>query len=410
MGTILYYIMFGALPPLDSLGRPVWAFGKRIHDLCERRAHYDASEFVEEWGDEGARKGWCLYKMGCKGPYTYGNCPKVRYNEMISWPVMAGHGCIGCFEPGFLGHYGPARKAAARSRGCRGRHDRRPDRARSYRVTAAGIAAHAIASSVRHRRELDKLPEEKKRTRHMANRIIVDPITRIEGHLRIEVEVDGSNTVRDAWSSITLWRGMEVILKGRDPRDAGLYIQRFCGVCTLVHYEASILACENAFGVTPPPNARIIRNLMAGAWYLGDHIMHFYHLHGLDWVDVVSALTADPGKGRGPGEAIQPEPLQLLGEPLPGSPAAAYKIRQIGEARAFCQCVLGEPLVQAAARGQPGDPFALSRRAARIPALRPDAGHLRGKEPAPADPRRRRGDKHHGPAWTRCASGSSCTV
>jgi len=76
----------------------------------------------------------------------------------------------------------------------------------------------------------------------MATRIIVDPITRIEGHLRIEVEVDGSNTVRDAWSSITLWRGMEIILKGRDPRDAGLYTQRFCGVCTFVHYEASILA------------------------------------------------------------------------------------------------------------------------------------------------------------------------
>ena len=130
----------------------------------------------------------------------------------------------------------------------------------------------------------------------MSKRIIVDPITRIEGHLRIEVEVDDNNIIRDAWSSITLWRGIETILKGRDPRDAGLIVQRFCGVCTMVHYEASILACEDAFGVKPPPNARIIRNLMSGAWYLGDHIMHFYHLHGMDWIDVVSALSADPRK------------------------------------------------------------------------------------------------------------------
>jgi len=90
--------------------------------------------------------------------------------------------------------------------------------------------------------------------------------------------------------------GIETILKGRDPRDAGLMVQRFCGVCTYAHYEASILACEDAFKVKPPPNARIIRNLINGAQYLYDHIMHFYHLHGLDWVDIVSALSADPKK------------------------------------------------------------------------------------------------------------------
>jgi quinone-reactive Ni/Fe-hydrogenase large subunit len=127
----------------------------------------------------------------------------------------------------------------------------------------------------------------------MAQRIIVDPITRIEGHLRIEVEVEG-NVIKDAWSTITLWRGIETILKGRDPRDAGLMTQRFCGVCTYSHYEASILAVEDAFGVTPPTNARIVRNLINASLYLTDHIMHFYHLHGLDWVDVVSALSANP--------------------------------------------------------------------------------------------------------------------
>ncbi len=127
----------------------------------------------------------------------------------------------------------------------------------------------------------------------MAQKVIIDPITRIEGHLRIEVELEG-NTVKDAWSTITLWRGIETILKGRDPRDAGLMTQRFCGVCTYSHYEAAILAVEDAFGVKPPTNARIVRNLINASLYLTDHIMHFYHLHGLDWVDVVSALSADP--------------------------------------------------------------------------------------------------------------------
>ena len=130
----------------------------------------------------------------------------------------------------------------------------------------------------------------------MSERIIVDPITRIEGHLRIEVEIDENNVIRDAWSSIGLWRGIETILKGRDPRDAGLITQRFCGVCTYSHYEASIMAVEDAFGVKPPKNARIIRNLIKASQYLTDHIMHFYHLHGLDWVDIVSALSANPRK------------------------------------------------------------------------------------------------------------------
>ncbi len=142
----------------------------------------------------------------------------------------------------------------------------------------------------------------------MAKRIIVDPITRIEGHLRIECEVDDKNTISDAWSSITLWRGIETILKGRDPRDAGLICQRFCGVCTYVHYEASTMAVEDAFGIKPPPNARIIRNLIQGSWYLGDHIMQFYHLHGLDWVDIVSALSADPKKAVDMAKSYSPNP------------------------------------------------------------------------------------------------------
>ncbi len=129
----------------------------------------------------------------------------------------------------------------------------------------------------------------------MGNRIIIDPITRIEGHLRIEVEVAGGKVV-NAWSSAQMFRGIEIILKGRDPRDAPLFVQRSCGVCTYTHYLSSVRAVENAVGVKIPDNARIIRNLLHGAQFQHDHIVHFYHLHALDWVDVVSALSADPKK------------------------------------------------------------------------------------------------------------------
>jgi hydrogenase large subunit len=129
----------------------------------------------------------------------------------------------------------------------------------------------------------------------MANRIVIDPITRIEGHLRIEIEVkDGA--IVDAYSAGTMVRGIELILKGRDPRDAWAFTERTCGVCTTVHALASVRAVEDALGITVPPNAELVRNLMFCAQYLQDHVVHFYHLHALDWVDVVSALKADPEK------------------------------------------------------------------------------------------------------------------
>jgi len=126
--------------------------------------------------------------------------------------------------------------------------------------------------------------------------IIVDPITRIEGHLRIEAVIDENNQIVDAWSSSTMFRGIETILKGRDPRDCGLMAMRICGVCTGTHYQRSIEAVEDAFGITIPKNARIVRNLIQGALYLHDHLVHFYHLHALDFVDVVAATKADPAK------------------------------------------------------------------------------------------------------------------
>ncbi|KAA0258906.1 nickel-dependent hydrogenase large subunit [Deferribacter autotrophicus] len=129
----------------------------------------------------------------------------------------------------------------------------------------------------------------------MADRIVVDPITRIEGHLRIEAKVENGKIV-DAWSSSTMFRGVEKILQGRDPRDAWYFTQRFCGVCTTVHSIASIRAVENALGIKVPFNAEMIRNIIIGIQNVQDHVIHFYHLHALDWVDIVSALKADPKK------------------------------------------------------------------------------------------------------------------
>ena len=133
--------------------------------------------------------------------------------------------------------------------------------------------------------------------------IVVDPVTRIEGHLRVEAQVDGGK-VTDAWSSCTMFRGIEIILKGRDPRDAWAFAQRICGVCTTVHAITSIRAVEDAIGAEPPPNARILRNIIMAAQNIHDHVVHFYHLHALDWVDIVSALAADPVKTSQLAESI----------------------------------------------------------------------------------------------------------
>ena len=138
-------------------------------------------------------------------------------------------------------------------------------------------------------------------------RIAIDPVTRIEGHLRIEVEVEDGR-VTDAWSSGTMFRGIELILRNRDPRDAWVFAQRICGVCTTVHALASVRAVENALNIIIPDNARIIRDLIAGAQLVQDHVVHFYHLHALDWVDVTLALKADPSKTSTLAQSISPWP------------------------------------------------------------------------------------------------------
>lgn len=144
-------------------------------------------------------------------------------------------------------------------------------------------------------------------------RVVIDPITRIEGHLRVEVNLDSANTVTNAVSSGTMWRGLENILKDRDPRDAWAFVQRICGVCTGVHALASVRSVEDALGIAIPRNANLIRNILHLTLFAHDHLVHFYHLHALDWVDVMSALTADAKATSELAQGISPWPMASEG-------------------------------------------------------------------------------------------------
>jgi len=148
----------------------------------------------------------------------------------------------------------------------------------------------------------------------MSTRVVVDPVTRIEGHLRIEAMLDERGVIKDAMSSGTMWRGLEVILQGRDPRDAWAFTERICGVCTTVHALASVRAVENALQIKIPANAETVRNIMFLTQMVQDHVIHFYHLHALDWVDVVSALKADPAATATLAQKVAPSwPLASTG-------------------------------------------------------------------------------------------------
>jgi hydrogenase small subunit len=159
VATIVNFLLMGSLPATDKLGRPLFAYGKRIHDNCPRRAHFDAGQFVEEFGDEGARNKWCLYKVGCKGPQTYHNCAWVEYNQNTSWPIKGGHGCIGCSEPQFWDNMSPF-------------YERLPEVALPgveatadavgftlVGAAAAGAAAHAVYSFANRKKFVDTTEE-----------------------------------------------------------------------------------------------------------------------------------------------------------------------------------------------------------------------------------------------------------
>jgi hydrogenase large subunit len=176
----------------------------------------------------------------------------------------------------------------------------------------------------------------------MADRIVIDPITRIEGHLRIEVEVDASNRITQAYSSGTMVRGIEKILIGRDPREAWAFTQRACGVCTTVHSFASIRAVEDALDIRIPRAANLIRNMMVAQQYVHDHVMHFYHLHALDWVDVVNALQADPRETSRIQQSISPWPNSSPAY-FAGVKARVQQIVDSGQLSLFANAYWGHP-------------------------------------------------------------------
>ena len=175
----------------------------------------------------------------------------------------------------------------------------------------------------------------------MGQRVVIDPITRIEGHLRIEVEITNGK-VSNAWSSSMLFRGLEIILQGRDPRDAWLFTQRSCGVCTYVHGLASVRAVDDAAKITIPDNARLIRNLLLGAQFLHDHIVHFYQLSALDWVDVVSALKADPQKTAALAAKVTPAPKSGIND-FKATQARLKKFVDSGQLGIFANGYWGSP-------------------------------------------------------------------
>jgi hydrogenase small subunit len=151
LGTVAHYLTFGALPPTDGQSRPLFAYGQRIHDNCERRAHFDAGQFALEWGDEGHRKGWCLYKLGCKGPSTFHNCPSIRWNENTNWPIGAGHGCVGCSEADFWDTMSPFYERLPKPPGFGVTTNADEIGLAIVGATAVGFGAHGVAKVIQHR-------------------------------------------------------------------------------------------------------------------------------------------------------------------------------------------------------------------------------------------------------------------
>ncbi len=162
VGTLVEYILVGKAPQLDNIGRPLWAFSGRLHDNCYRRGHFEAGEYVKQWGDDGAKKDYCLYMMGCKGPFTWNNCTTVEYNQDISFPMRAGHGCIGCSQPSFWDRMTPFEKPNDAAKIIIPGVEATADEYGVGLLAAAGvgIAAHAVYTGVKKKRKAKKQPEK----------------------------------------------------------------------------------------------------------------------------------------------------------------------------------------------------------------------------------------------------------
>jgi hydrogenase large subunit len=174
-------------------------------------------------------------------------------------------------------------------------------------------------------------------------RIVVDPVTRIEGHLRVEAILNDQGVIGESISSGTMWRGLEVILEGRDPRDAWAFCERICGVCTTVHALASVRCVEDALKIQIPRNAEIIRNIMFLTQYVQDHVIHFYHLHALDWVDIVSALSADPNATASLAQSVSPKKHNATAGYFSDIKATVKKFVDSGQLGIFQNAYWGHP-------------------------------------------------------------------
>jgi hydrogenase small subunit len=159
VATIVHFLTFGSLPVTDTMGRPLFAYGKRIHDNCERRGHFDAGQYVKAWGDHGHKQGWCLYEMGCKGPETHHNCPTVRWNEGVNWPVGSGHGCIGCAAPNFWDTMTPFYKRLPKVPGFGIESTADKVGVGLAAATAAGLVAHGVVRAVKGKPKEEKTEE-----------------------------------------------------------------------------------------------------------------------------------------------------------------------------------------------------------------------------------------------------------
>jgi hydrogenase small subunit len=159
MAIVTHVLVLGRLPELDAFGRPKQFYGRRVHDTCYRRPYYDAGMFVESWDDENARKGYCLYKMGCRGPTTYNACSVTRWNESTSYPIQSGHGCIGCSESGFWDN-GPFYRHLASFPGFGIESTADKIGVAAAGITAAGVAAHAVATNIRKRKLIHEALDE----------------------------------------------------------------------------------------------------------------------------------------------------------------------------------------------------------------------------------------------------------
>ncbi len=323
-GVITYLLTFERIPELDRQGRPKMFYGQRIHDKCYRRPHFDAGQFVEALGRRGRAQGLLPLQDGLQGSEhlqrllhrsleQWGLLPDpVRsrlYRLFRGWILGQGQLLRSCHRHPRVRHRGQCGQGRHR----RGRHGRRGG------GRACGGQRHPAHQATRGRASRGEGPGMSVQTPNgfqldnTGRRIVVDPVTRIEGHMRCEVNLDENNVIRNAVSTGTMWRGLEVILRGRDPRDAWAFTERICGVCTGTHALTSVRAVEDALGIQIPENANSIRNIMQLTLQAQDHLVHFYHLHALDWVDVVSALSADPKATSALAQSISDWPLSSPG-------------------------------------------------------------------------------------------------